>query len=229
MSLSAVLVSAPRIPQESQESQMVDPRLLTHAGDDESCCSIVSKVAAVALITFVTIATFVIGGPLIGIVAIVLAGASLHWLFDCCNDDDRGMIYYPHIPVGGGHMMHSHHGAPQYPSDIRGGRNMGVGTRTTDPHDHGSGPYVPGHTTVRGGHIDPRGHEDRGPYVPGHITVGGGHPDPRAPARGMPVSSRTYVPDPRVPGRGPGPHGFAPPGHDSPEDHVGVGRGHTGR
>ncbi|MBS0604240.1 MAG: hypothetical protein JSS60_04290 [Verrucomicrobia bacterium] len=231
MSLSAV---SQQMPRPVEQNSAVDTRLMANEGES-SCLSTALKAAAVVAGLIASIASFIAGGPIVGLVVSVACGAGLLMLFSSCcggshnhsrSPTDPVPVYIPwyqrafsFIPTGWG--SHAAANGPHVP----------VGRGHQAPHvpvGHGHIPdpsprpwydfssYIPDGIRYmdNGGHVPVGGGHGRG----GHVQVGGGH------GRGGHVGV----------GRGHGPTGGNPHGHgptqvpppSGPTGHVPVGRGH---
>jgi len=197
------------MPRYIEQTPDVNPRLQVNEGEDGGFLSTALKVAAVIASLVASIGSFVIVGPIAGLVVTLACSFGLLFLFRSCSD------------------AHNHYRAPNDIQEFHIPWYQRVFYRV--PLVSGpcfpSGPHVPvgrGHEApnvpVGHGHIpdhSPRPWYDVFSYFPSgvrdsHVPVGGGHGNPRRNPNGHP------------PGHGP----TQTPPPSGPGGHVPVGRGH---
>lgn len=195
MSLSSISHQLPRV-----EQQNMEHRIRSSVAD----CSSVFKVIAVAASAFITIAAFVLGGPITGIIVALLCGVSLNAVFNgsipspnarwLLSGNPPGRGFDPHHPHGHGHVPHGQgHGNPHVPGHVVVGGGHFRGPGAPPQHGHvpvGAHPPVHGHAPAGGGHPPLHGHAPVGGHPPahGHAPVGGGHHRGAGPTEAPPPS-----------------------------------------
>lgn len=130
----------------------IDPRLQTHEGGENNWCVTAMKTAAVIATIIVAIGSFVLLGPLVGLVVTLVIGLPALLIFNSSRGHSHAhggapwFPFYPtyHVPVGRGDVLVGGGHARHYP-----------------PHDHAHGRGHPGPTRVP---------PPSGPY--GHVPIG---------------------------------------------------------